>query len=159
MKVYVQSQFDCPPEAVWAKVQSSDLLLEVIRPLLRFAPLGSAKFPSFWRQGQTVYGRAYAFGLLPLGVHAVHFERIDARERQMQTREIDPLIRRWDHLISVAETPDGKTVYSDEIDVDAGIFTFFVWVYAQLFYRHRQRRWRRVVQRLSADIAARRRKQ
>jgi len=133
------------------------LVLEVIEPLLRFEPAGKRRFPAFWQEGQTIYGRTYLFGMLPVGVHTVHFERIDARQRQIQTREIDPLVNRWDHLLEVGETPDGRTHYADEIDVEAGGLTFFVWLYAQFFFRHRQRRWRRVLGRLLAESPAERR--
>src|SRR5207302_1640781 len=45
---------------------------------------------------------------------------------------------------------DGQTLYSDEILIETGWVTAFVWLFAQWFYRHRQRRWRRVARRLVA---------
>jgi hypothetical protein len=38
----------------------------------------------------------------------------------------------------------GRCRYSDEIEVRAGALPPLVWLYAQLFYRYRQRRWRRL---------------
>jgi hypothetical protein len=35
-------------------------------------------------------------------------------------------------------------VYRDRVEVRAGVLTPFIWVFAQIFYRHRQRRWRRL---------------
>ena len=52
------------------------------------------------------------------------------------------MIRKWDHWITVAPNPDGSTDYRDEVEISAGVLTPFVWIFAQLFYRHRQRRWR-----------------
>jgi hypothetical protein len=40
-------------------------------------------------------------------------------------------------------------IESDEIEIEAGWLTFFVWLFAQWFYRHRQRKWRNVARRLS----------
>jgi hypothetical protein len=89
-------------------------------------------------------------GLIPLGLHTIRIEHIDAPRRQIQSRETNGLISRWDHLVSIREMPAGRTLYSDEIEIEAGRFTWIVWLYAQVFYRHRQRRWRRIAKRLSA---------
>jgi len=32
--------------------------------------------------------------------------------------------------------------YTDEIEIQAGWLTPGIWLFAQLFYRHRQRRWK-----------------
>jgi hypothetical protein len=44
MTVRVQSIFDCPPDKVWAELQTSALHREIIRPLL------SAPAASMWRR-------------------------------------------------------------------------------------------------------------
>ena len=54
------------------------------------------------------------------------------------------LISRWDHLITIRSVVGG-CVYSDRVEINAGVLTPFVWVFAWLFYRHRQRRWQRLV--------------
>jgi hypothetical protein len=40
---------------------------------------------------------------------------------------------------------DDRTHYRDVVYVEAGWLTPAIWLYASLFYRHRQRRWRRLV--------------
>jgi hypothetical protein len=55
------------------------------------------------------------------------------------------VVRRWDHLIRVEPADGGRTRYSDTIEVEAGALTPLVWLFAKLFYRHRQRRWRTIV--------------
>ena len=124
---------------MWAEVQTPRLLLEIIRPLMRFVPPRGTQFPASWKVGQTFFGRAYALSLLPLGLTLNSFERVDSQRREIQSRERDRWIRRWDHLISVHETADGGTHYSDEIEIQAGMLTPLVWLFAQWFYRHRQR--------------------
>jgi hypothetical protein len=54
-------------------------------------------------------------------------------------------IATWDHHIIMRETEDGRTHYTDQVEVKAGRLTPFIWVYASLFYRYRQHRWRRLV--------------
>src|SRR6185312_14415086 len=104
MKVHVESIFDCSPELVWEEVQTSQLLTQVTKPLFRFAPLPGAQFPNRWEAGGMVRCKAYALNVLPLGTHAVHFERIDHQRHQIQTREYSPFFEQFDHLISAQKT-------------------------------------------------------
>ncbi len=155
MKAFIESTFDCPAELVWAEVQSSRLLLEIMWPVLKLVPPSGEQFPERWQERSTIAGRAVVFGLLPLGLHKLRFERIDQHRRQIQTREQNAFVRRWDHLISIRHTSDGRTLYSDEIEIHAGALTPLVWLFAQAFYRHRQRRWQKIARRLaSAGVPA-----
>ena len=86
--------------------------------------------------------RLFVFWIIPMGVHTVIFEKIDQENYEIQSREHDPLVARWDHLISIKPLDDLRSLYRDTIDIDAGGLTFVVWAWANLFYRHRQRRWR-----------------
>jgi len=54
------------------------------------------------------------------------------------------LIKKWDHRITIDPSGTG-TLYRDHVIIEAGVFTFFIWAFAQIFYRHRQRRWRQLV--------------
>lgn len=147
MKATIRSAFACSPAFAWDKVQTSALLQEVIYPLLRIAPAAGASFPARWEEGQSVHGRLYLFGFLPLGKHVIHIERVDAERRQIQSRESGGLIRRWDHLVTVRPGDDGQTIYSDEIEIECGWLTPLVWAFANAFYRHRHRRWKRLIRR------------
>jgi hypothetical protein len=149
MQVYVASVFDCPPEKVWEEVGKSSLLLEVIRPLVRLAPVDPPVFPERWVEGAVVRCKVFLLRVLPLGVRTLVFERIDPAAREIQTRESEPLFRRWDHLIRIRSTPDGRTHYSDELEIDAGLLTAVACIFVHGFYRYRQWRWRRVVRRLN----------
>lgn len=149
MRVFVESVLPCAAELVWDEVRRPELLREVARPLITFAPVDAAAFPDRWTEG-TVRCRMYLFGVIPLGVHTIRLERIDGERREIQSREHDRLVRRWDHLVRVREEPGGQTRYSDEIDIEAGWLTRPVWLFAQWFYRHRQRRWRAVARRLNS---------
>jgi len=112
-------------------------------------PMAGETLPERWPAGQTVRCRSYLFGLIPLGTHVVHLERIDPSAREIQSREFDPLISRWDHLVRIRPMTEGRCRYSDEIEIEAGWLTPLVWLFALGFYRHRQRRWRRVARRLA----------
>lgn len=150
MTVFVESVLDCPADEVWAEVQRPALLLEVCRPWAYVRSADTTGFPERWRHQTTVRVRSTLFGFLPVGVRTIYFEHIDPAAREIQSREHDVLIRRWDHLVRVQPLADGRSRYSDEVQIEAGWLTFFVWLYAQGLYRHRQRKWRRVARRLAA---------
>jgi len=50
-----------------------------------------------------------------------------------------------DHRIIIHDEPNGKTRYSDDVEIEAGLLTPFVWLFSQAFYRHRQRQWQKLV--------------
>jgi hypothetical protein len=141
MIVDISTVLDCPAAKAWEAVQKSSLLLYVIWPLARVVPIG-APFPERWTEGLTVHCKSFVFGIIPLGVRTVRFEKIDQKNHEIQSREHDPLISRWDHLISIKPLTDSRSIYRDRIDINAGGLTLLVWAWANWFYRHRQRRWR-----------------
>lgn len=147
-RVYVESILPCDTDLAWAEVQRSELLLEVARPLVVIRPLRGEVLPERWAEGETRRCRLYLFGLLPLGTRTLFFERVDSERREIQTREHDRLVRRWDHLIRVQPLEGGRCRYADEIEIEAGLLTPLVGLFARWFYRHRQRRWQAVAKRL-----------
>jgi hypothetical protein len=151
MRVFVQSELPCDADRAWEQVQTLALLREICRPLIRLAPArGAAELPARWEAGSTVLLRPFLFGAIPLGTRSLHWERISPQQREMQTREHDPIVRRWDHRIQVESLGPGRCRYTDDVDVEAGVLTLPVWLFAQVFYRRRQRRWRQVARRIQA---------
>jgi hypothetical protein len=149
MRLFVESMLPCEAELAWSAVQTSALLLEIAYPLVIFRPVAGEKLPERWAVGSTVRCRLFLFGFLPLGTHMLLFERIDQQACEIQTRESDPLVQRWDHIVCIRPAGEGKCRYSDEIEIEAGWRTRLVWLFASGFYRYRQRRWRRIARRLA----------
>ncbi|HUR47928.1 MAG TPA: hypothetical protein VMY88_00155 [Acidimicrobiales bacterium] len=94
---------------------------------------GLGKFFPFYVTGTEVRCsvnmiHVYLLGVVPLGPHTIFCERIDSGARTIQTRESGPRVRRWDHQMRVRPSPDGRTLYSDEIIIEAGWLTGLVWV-------------------------------
>jgi len=141
MIVDVATVLNCSAAKAWNEVQKSSLLLHVISPLARVVPIG-APLPERWSEGLTIECKSFVFGVIPIGVRTLHFEKIDHKNYELQSREHDPLIARWDHLVSIKPLANSRSIYRDTIDIDAGSLTFVVWAWANWFYRHRQRRWR-----------------
>jgi hypothetical protein len=149
MRVLVQSTLPCDAELGWERVQTLALLREICSPIIRLAPArGASELPGTWVTDLTVYLRSYLFGFIPLGTRTLRFEYVDPQRREIQTREHDPLVRRWDHRIHFEPLAPGSSRYTDDVEVEAGVLTPLVWAFAQCFYRHRQRRWKRVARRI-----------
>jgi hypothetical protein len=150
MKAEITTLLDARPERVWEELQRPELLEYVAAPLVAFDPIEPKPFPERW--GEDEYRVAMKlFGVVPLGEQSIRTSTVRAEDTdggrfyQLRDDGTGRLAPRWDHLISVRETPDGKTVYTDEIDLNAGMLTPFVWLFAVVFYWHRQRRWRKLV--------------
>jgi hypothetical protein len=142
MTVDESTELDCSAAKVWNEVQKSSRLLHVIRPLARISTAGFPDLPERWREGQKVRCRVYVFGMIPIGVRELHFEKIDQNGRRIVTHESDPLVRSWKHTIAITTLGPDRSIYRDVIDIDAGHLTTLVWLWTNWFYRHRQRRWR-----------------
>jgi hypothetical protein len=154
VQVRLESVLPCSADAAWEEVQKTALLAEIAWPLITFGPAGGDALPERWPNGGTVLVRSCMFGVIPLGTRTLTIEPVAPGAREIQTREHDPLIRRWDHYIRIDEAGHGRCRYLDRVDIDAGALTLPVWLFSQLFFRHRQRRWQRVARRLSRGAAA-----
>lgn len=148
MTVRLDTTLPCPVATAWDALTRVSTLLHVSAPVLRFRPVRGAALPERWAVGEPVAVRLILFGVLPLGRHHLTIERMDPAAGEVQSRERGTLVKRWDHLIRVRPTADGGTAYTDEIHISAGWLTPLVAGFAAVFYRHRQRRWRRLAGRL-----------
>lgn len=144
MKVLVKSKLNSSAAIVWDLTERSSTLVKIAWPMVRFVPANDP-FPEKWIEGAAIYLRSYIFGLIPVGTRRIFFEKIDKSSMQLQSRESDPLTKQWDHLISVVPINETSCIYSDEVEIDAGVLTPLVWLWANWFYRHRQSRWNKLL--------------
>jgi hypothetical protein len=142
MKVDVSTVLDCSVEKAWSEVQKSSLHQRVIRPLIRMVALPATPLPDRWEAKRVVRCDCYLFGFVPVGTQTIFIERIDHDRHEIQSREHSPLLKRWDHRVSIEPLDIGRALYRDEIEIDAGWLTIVVWAWANWFYRHRQSKWR-----------------
>lgn len=153
VKVDLSTTIDLSPDDVWSAVQTAPLLLHVAWPLVQFAPVDSESLHNF-RPGGRYQVKLRLFGFLPFGtqwiVTSMHLPEHGDWPKKLRDDGHSALIQTWDHWITVAPGPGGGTRYRDEVAVSAGVLTPFVWAFAQLFYRHRQRRWRGLARTLHA---------
>jgi hypothetical protein len=149
MPLHLTTSLPCAPEEAWREMHKPALFAYVTAPLVRFTPVQPPSLPEAWRDGSTTI-RMALFGVLPLGKQTIVItppivSGTDERPHyQMFDRGHGQLARKWHHTITIATNDDGTTRYSDTVDVDAGLLTPFVVLFASVLFRWRQRRWRRL---------------
>lgn len=147
MRIHVSTQLKGTPGRVWQEVQTSKLLEYVARPLIVFEPISHPAFPEIWGNG-CYQVRMRLFGVLSLGKQWIVIQpNVSPEGYDLLDDGHGDMIARWRHLITLRPTPEGFTQYTDTVEIDAGLLTIGVWLFAHIFYRYRQSRWRRLVRR------------
>lgn len=98
---------------------------------------------------QSYSARIALFGVIPLGHQTLNLSGEDLSTGSghphylLRDHGKGSWMQRWDHRIQIEA--DGKGCrYTDQLEVKAGLLTLPVWLFALCFYRHRQRRWRKL---------------
>jgi len=139
----------CSPEKCFRELKDSRLLEFVSWPLVRFKPIDPPRFPRAWEEKHYLVS-VRMLGFIPFGRQHIN---ITGRNRSGETRSFfvelrdnghGTLASRWDHVITVREAGSGCQ-YTDRVEIKAGLLTPLAVAFAWFFYRHRQRRWRRLV--------------
>jgi hypothetical protein len=143
MKIDLTTVLPCSVDDAAAHVVSTRLLQYVAHPLVAFSPVTGTRFPATWTEG-THWVRLTLFGFLPLGRQAIVIST-PSFPGGFAIRDAghSALIPVWDHLITIEPHQDGVR-YRDQVEVSARVLTPLIWMFAQIFYRHRQRRWLRL---------------
>lgn len=134
------SLLEASADVIWAAVKTPSAFRRVTRGLLTMP--GIRRRQVEWREGETVIGWVFLFGLLPFSRHHLHIARIDESTRTLSSREFGGLITTWNHDIEVIPVDSGHCLYRDRVEIQAGVTTPLVVIYARWFYRIRQRRWK-----------------
>lgn len=143
MRVDLSTELPCKLEDAVSHVMTTRLLQYVAHPLLSFSSLRGSNLPQTWTTG-THWVRLKLFGFLPFGRQAIVISMPDVPNAfAIRDAGYSALIPVWDHLITIESSPGGVR-YRDQVEVRARVLTPVVWLFAQIFYRHRQRRWLRL---------------
>ena len=130
---------------VWDHVLQPRLLCFVAKGMLTLQPVDPDAFPQRWSVGQYKV-RKYLWGLLPIGWQIIGIEIMPDRGqvRRLHDNGGGWLLPTWDHTMQV-EPVDGGTRYTDRVKIEARGLTPLVAAFARCFYKHRQRRWQKLV--------------
>ena len=137
MVVYKSSVFPAQRETVFEKLQELETLQYIARPYATFEPVGPVT--SVWTAGSESSFRFRLFGIIPYGIHTIRVVRVDPGG--ISSRERNPHVPVWNHDISLVALDERHTEYTDRVEIHAGWRTYFIWLWANAFYRHRQKKW------------------
>lgn len=149
MRVSISTHLDAEPQWVAAQLQSTAVFRHIAAPLLTFGTATGAPWPRLWPPGE-LHMHMRLLGLLPLGRQTVRTCIEPSLEPggwpALRDNGDGALLHRWDHRILLQPLPGGRTLYTDVVEVQARhlpwLMTPLYALFAQLFYRHRQRGWR-----------------
>ena len=128
-------------DAVFQKLQKLETLQYIAWPFATFEPVDNA-VPT-WTVGGTFSYRFRLFGVIPFGTHTIHILRFDPES--IRSREANEHVPVWNHDIIMEPVDANHTEYTDRVEIRAGWKTAFIWVWANAFYAHRQRKWIRLL--------------
>lgn len=145
MTITLSSYLAISAGVAFEQVKRPALLCYVAYPLIQFVP--SMPFPSEWQEGE-FETQMQLFGLIPLGDQLIRIE-LPGRAADGSYRVRDNgqghLARTWDHWITINPVDTKRCRYTDQVRVQAGLLTPFVWLFALGFYAWRQYRWKQLV--------------
>lgn len=144
MIAHISTHLPCSEDELWEKIMDPKSLQFVASPLLKFIPSGIGDFDSEWELNRDYDLQLYFFGVIPLGGHRIRLVNIDRSENKIESSESGRLARVWNHTILFRQTGQKEVHYTDIIEIQAGLLTPFIWGFAHFFYRHRQKRWKRL---------------
>ncbi|MBS3768258.1 MAG: hypothetical protein KGY75_09115 [Candidatus Cloacimonetes bacterium] len=133
---------------LWAKIIKPKYLHYIVLPVLKFIPLQPGEFDDDWVVGKKYELKLYLFNIVPLGLHSIKLVKIDKENNMIVSEESGMLARVWNHTITFYQSGDSELRYTDVIEIRAGLLSPLIWVFAHLFYRHRQSRWRTVFKKI-----------
>ncbi|MCK8462831.1 hypothetical protein MUY35_03090 [Aliiroseovarius sp. S1339] len=130
---------------VWDHILQPRLFCFVAKGVLTFKPVNPSAFPERWSAGQYRV-RKYLWGLLPMGWQVIDIEFLPDQGRPHRLRDNGRgwMVPTWDHTM-IVEPAQGGTRYTDYVKIEAGVLTPLVAVFARHFYKHRQRRWQKLI--------------
>lgn len=135
MLIEHSSVFPASAQAVYARLQQSETLQSIVKPVLTFQP--TIPFPARWQAGVEVNLRPHLFGLIPTGDHFVRFAEVDDARLCIKTHEHGGPVEKWEHTMQVEPLSATTSRYTDSVDIEAGNVTKLVCFLALRFYRHR----------------------
>lgn len=146
MLVRISTILDSTEEDLWKKIVEPRSLQFVASPILSFRPTLTGEFEGEWVEGKTYDLKLYFLKIVPLGHHKIKLAKIDRQSNTIASNESGMLVPVWNHTINFRTVEQNKLLYMDEIEIKAGMLTPIIWAFAHLFYRHRQKRWKMLLQ-------------
>ena len=130
---------------MWEELQKTASLMHVASPVLKFKPHEGHSVTEKWILGTEYKLKLFFLGIIPIGDHFIMLTELNQEENRIVSNERGSLTKVWNHVITFNAIDDQTIVYTDEIEIRAGILTLSIWLFAHIFYRHRQNKWKKLL--------------
>src|SRR5437870_4899264 len=145
MQIEHSSLLDAPAAVLAEYLLDPQTMCFLMRPFVMVEPVEPATLPPCWVPGRyRVHMRLG--GLIPLGWQDLVVTAVEANATaqrwSMRDEGTGRLARRWDHRLMLEGVDDRRARYTDRVDVEAGIATIGLWIFAHVLFAWRHHRWR-----------------
>jgi hypothetical protein len=147
----ISTILDTTPDKLWSRIKHPDSLIYVCKPILYFAPKNNTKLDSYWEVDKAYNLNLFLFKYIPFGSHKLTIKSINTSSNEIVSQESGLLAKTWNHTISFKSINAKQIRYTDTLEIKSGLITIFVWIFAQIFYRHRQKKWRKLLLKTGHD--------
>lgn len=130
------------------ELQKFETLQKITDPILQFTLINGDANPDRWPLNKTLEFKLKFLKFFPLGKHSIKLvktEFLSNNEWKLLSHESGSLTKKWYHTILVEKIDNMNVKYTDIVEIESGLLTFFVWCFANLFYHYRQRNWKRYI--------------
>lgn len=133
------------PEKLWKEITKPSSLQYVAAPVLFFHPLPGTDLNSKWEINKEYNLKLKFFKFIPFGFHKIILKKIETSKNEIVSNESGLLAKVWNHTIKFNAINSNQIEYMDIIEIKAGLMTIFIWLFSHFFYRHRQRKWKKLL--------------
>ncbi len=145
MKAKISTILKTNENRMWEELQKVSSLIHVASPILKFRLKEGHSIPEKWSPGSEYIFKLSFFGIFPLGDHVIKLVELNKEENLLISNEHGKLSKVWNHIIKFNAIDNQTIEYTDEIEIKAGILTLSIWLFARIFYRHRQNKWKKLI--------------
>lgn len=145
LTVKKSSVFPAAKDEIFRRLQKLKTLQYIAHPYATFKSVDDTEELT-WQEDSAFAFHFKLFTLIPFGVHTIKVIQFDI-EKGIYTQEGNKHIPVWNHKIILEKIDENTTKYTDIVEIQAGWKTLFVYLWANSFYAHRQRKWKRLLKR------------
>ena len=143
LTVKKSSVFPAAKDEIFRRLQKLKTLQYIAHPYATFKSVDDTEELT-WQEDSAFAFHFKLFALIPFGGHTIKVIQFDI-EKGIYTQEVNKHVPVWNHKIILEKIDENTTKYTDIVEIQAGWKTLFVYLWANSFYAHRQRKWKRLL--------------
>lgn len=145
LTVKKSSVFPAAKDEIFRRLQKLKTLQYIAHPYATFKSVDDTEELT-WQEDSAFAFHFKLFALIPFGVHTIKVIQFDI-EKGIYTQEGNKHVPVWNHKIILEKIDENTTKYTDIVEIQAGWKTLFVYLWANCFYSHRKKKWKRLLKR------------